>query len=100
RLNPNARWSDGQPVVAEDVVATWSLIMDKTLQAPMEQIVFGKFEKPVAESKYIVSVKAREPGWQSLLYFATQEGMTIFPAHVLKTLTGAAYQRDWNYKAL
>jgi microcin C transport system substrate-binding protein len=66
----------------------------------MEQIVFGKFEKPVAESKYIVSVKAREPGWQSLLYFATQEGMTIFPAHVLKTLTGAGYQRDWNYKAL
>ena len=25
RINPNARWSDGQPVVAEDVVATWDL---------------------------------------------------------------------------
>jgi ABC-type transport system substrate-binding protein len=54
RINPNARWSDGEPVVADDVVATWTLIMDKGLQAPMDQLVFEKFEKPVAESKYIV----------------------------------------------
>src|SRR5262249_44290873 len=26
RIDPNARWSDGQPVVADDVVATWSLM--------------------------------------------------------------------------
>jgi ABC-type transport system substrate-binding protein len=25
RIDPNARWSDGQPVVADDVVATWVL---------------------------------------------------------------------------
>ena len=24
RINPNARWSDGQPVTADDVVATWN----------------------------------------------------------------------------
>ena len=35
RIDPNARWSDGQPVVADDVVATWTLMMDKGLQDPI-----------------------------------------------------------------
>jgi len=26
RINPNARWADGQPVTAEDVVASWNFI--------------------------------------------------------------------------
>ena len=92
RINPNARWSDGQPVVAEDVVATWDLIMDTGLQAPMEQLVFGKFERPVAESKYIVRVKSKQLNWRNFLYFATQEGWVIFPAHVLKKIDGATYR--------
>ena len=37
RIDPNARWSDGQPVVADDVVATWTLMMDKGLQEPMRR---------------------------------------------------------------
>jgi microcin C transport system substrate-binding protein len=99
RINPNARWSDDQPVVAEDVVASWSLIMDKGFQAPMDQLVYGKFEKPVAESKYIVRVKSKQLNWRNFLYFATQEGsMVIFPAHVIKNLTGASYQKEYNFK--
>ena len=59
RINPNARWADGQPVTADDVVATWAFRMDKGLQDPSSQMTFGKFEKPVAESKYIVRVKSK-----------------------------------------
>jgi microcin C transport system substrate-binding protein len=98
RLNPNARWSDGQPVVADDVVATWDLIMDKGLQAPMEQLTFGKFERPVAESKYIVRVKSKQLNWRNFLYFATSEGWVIFPSHVLKQLDGAAFRTQYNFK--
>src|SRR5262245_47817392 len=64
RIDPNARWSDGKPVVADDVVATWALSMDKGLQDPSAQLVFGKFEKPVAETKYIVSVKSKQLNWR------------------------------------
>ena len=32
RIDPNARYSDGTPVTAEDVVATWKFLTDKTLQ--------------------------------------------------------------------
>jgi len=48
RLNPNARFSDGQPVTAEDVVATFDFLMDPTLQSPSNQITFGKIERPVS----------------------------------------------------
>ena len=97
RLNPNARWSDGIPVTSDDVVASWKLTVDKGLQDPARTLVFSNFEPPVAESKYIVSVKAKTENWQNLLYFS---GMFIYPAHVLKNVDGAAYIRDWNYKML
>jgi microcin C transport system substrate-binding protein len=97
RINPNARFSDGVPVTSDDVVATYDFIMDKTLQAPMDQLVFAKLNRPVAESKYIVRVQAKELNWRNFLYFS---GMLIFPSHVLKTLNGDKYLKEYNYKLL
>ena len=98
RMDPNARWSDGQPVVADDVVATWSMMMDKGLQDPMEALVFGKFEKPVAESKYIVRVKSKDLNWRNFLYFS--QALPILPSHILKNVSGADYVKDYNFKLL
>jgi microcin C transport system substrate-binding protein len=98
RINPNARFSDGTPVTSDDVIASWKLMTDKTLEDPANLQEFGKFEMPVAESKYIVSVKAKELGWQRFDIFATT--LRIFPAAVLKTVNGAAYLRDYNFKLL
>jgi microcin C transport system substrate-binding protein len=97
RMNPNARFSDGQPVTAEDVVATFDFQMDPTLQSPSNQLVFGKLERPKAESKYIVSVRAKELNWRNFLYFS---GMRIFPAHILKAVNGETYLKEYNYKLL
>ncbi len=94
RINPSARWSDGMPVVAEDVLATWDLRMDETILAPNEQISFGKFERPVAESKYIVSVKAKSINWRNFLYFST---MALLPNHILKDLDGTAFIEDYAF---
>ena len=98
RIDPNARYSDGQPVVADDVVATWSFLMDKTLEDPMTELVYAKFEKPIAESKYIVSVKSKVLNWRNFLYFS--QSMPILPAHVLKTVNGARYLKEYNFKLL
>ena len=97
RINPNARFSDGTPLTAEDVVATYDFMMDKTLQEPSNQMTFGKLERPVAESKYIVRVKAKELNWRNFLYFS---GMAILPAHILKTINGDKYIKEYNYKLL
>ena len=98
RLDPNARFSDGTPVTAEDVVASWSFYTDKTLQDLYFYTQFNKLEKPVAESKYIVRIKAKELGWRNFEIAANS--ILIFPAHILKTLDGAAYLKDYNFKLL
>ena len=96
RINPNARFSDGTPVTAEDFVASHKFHADKTLQDPYYYTQFNKFEPPVAESPYIFRIKAKELGWENFFMVAT--GLRAFPAHVLKSVDGAAYVRDYNFK--
>ncbi|MSO30507.1 MAG: ABC transporter substrate-binding protein [Acidobacteria bacterium] len=97
RLDPNARFSDLSPVTSEDVIASWKLTIDKTLQDPARTLVFSNFEPPTAESRHIVSVTAKTDNWQNFLYFS---GMYVYPASILKTISGEAYVRDYNYKML
>ena len=68
--------------------------MDETILMPSEQLSFGKFERPVAESKYIVSVKAKTVNWRNFLYFS---GMAILPNHILKDLDGTAYLEEYAF---
>ena len=48
----------------------------------MQQMTFGKLNRPVAESKYIVRVQSKEMNWRNFLYFS---GMPI--------LAGAYFER-------
>lgn len=97
RLDPNAKFSDGTPVTTEDVVASWNFYTDKSLQDLYFFTEYNKLEKPVAESKYIVRIKAKKLLWMN---FLIASGIRVFPAHILKTLDGAAYLRDYNFKLL
>ncbi|OFW17458.1 MAG: hypothetical protein A3F70_13670 [Acidobacteria bacterium RIFCSPLOWO2_12_FULL_67_14] len=103
RLNPNARWADGMPVVADDVVATWRLAVDKSLQDPARNLIYGNFEPPIAESRYIVSVRAKSDDWQNFMYFTVGAhigGLFILPAHALKGVSGDTYVKQYNYRML
>lgn len=95
RIDPRARFSDGKPVTAEDVVATWRLMVDEGILEPALNMVFSKFEAPVAKSKYIVEVKAKSVNFRNLLYFGA--GMFIYPAHELATLTGKEFLEKYNF---
>ncbi len=97
RINPNARFSDRTPVTSDDVIASYDLRVDKTLQSPMDELIFAKLNRPVAESKYIVRVQAKGVNWRTFMYFAT---MLIFPAHALKGVSGDAYLKEYNFKLL
>jgi microcin C transport system substrate-binding protein len=97
RLDPNARFSDGTPVTADDVVASWKFHTDKSLQDLYFYTEYNKLEPPVVESKYIVRMKAKTLAWQNFLTAAT---LRVFPAHVLKTIDGASYLRDYNFKLM
>lgn len=97
RINPDARWWDGMPVTSDDVIATWDLRMDETILSPSEQITYGKFERPIAKSKYIVSVKAKTVNWRNFLYFST---MVLHPHHILKDLDGTAFLEEYTFSVI
>jgi microcin C transport system substrate-binding protein len=97
RIDPNARFSDGTPVTSEDVIASWKFHTDKSLQDLFFYTEFSKLQQPVAESKYIVRITAKTLDFKN---FLTASGFRIFPAHILKNMTGADYLRDYNFKLL
>lgn len=83
RIDPRARFQDGSPITADDVVATWRLAVSLGMRDPMSVLTYGKFEEPKAVSKYVVEVRAKEESWRNFLYFAT---MPIFQAKQIGTL--------------
>lgn len=98
RINPDARWADGQRITAQDVIATWKLHVDEGILAPYDNILYRKYEEPVAESMYIVRVRCKELNWRHFIYFGIS--MTIFPEHIIGKLTGADYLREYQFKML
>lgn len=95
-INPKARWADGSPVTADDVVATWEFRVRDDIKDPYSKMIWdGSFEKPVAVSKSVVSVHTKKLHWRLFLYFG---GMTIYPAKEMRNLTGEKYLEDYNWK--
>ncbi|MFT5829660.1 MAG: microcin C transport system substrate-binding protein [Bacteroidia bacterium] len=77
RINPAARWSDGTEITSADVIASYDLRLDPKALDPSSAATYGKMDRPVAISKYIVEVKCSTPNWRNFLYFS---GMGLFPA--------------------
>ena len=81
RINPNARFSDGREVTAKDVVSTYDIRTDEGHGDPNVYTFWrDKFDRPVAESKYIVSVKSKEKEWRNLYWFSE---LHIYPSYYL-----------------
>jgi microcin C transport system substrate-binding protein len=79
RLDPRARWSDGRPVTAEDVVWTYQAIMDpKNLTGP-HKVALERFEPPVALAANEVRFTAHEVHWENL---GAAGGYRVLPKHV------------------
>lgn len=98
RIDEAAKFSDGKPITAYDVVASWDLLFDDGLEDPFWKDAWGKFERPVALSKDVVRIRSKELGWRQFLTAATE--LLVFPAHVLGDITGARYVDEYNDKFL
>ena len=97
RINPDARWSDGRRVTADDVVSTWFLRMDETILSPSEQVTFDKFEEPIAESIYIVKIESKEELWEN---FDNIAGMSILPAYYVDQVDGSDFIEQYQFKMM
>ncbi|MBN1968441.1 MAG: hypothetical protein JXR48_06415 [Candidatus Delongbacteria bacterium] len=97
RIDPEARWNDGKPVVAEDVYYTWKLLTDESTLDPYTVDSYNKFDMEV-ESKYIIKITSKESGWKQFLMVAIW--MDIYPAHHLKKVNGTTYLEKYHYMML
>ncbi|MDF3821304.1 extracellular solute-binding protein [Leptospira sp. 96542] len=78
-LDKNARWSDGRPVTADDVIFTYDTIMDKKNATAVFRISLSRFEKPIKEDDYTVSFEAKEVHWNNFNDIASS--IFILPKH-------------------
>jgi microcin C transport system substrate-binding protein len=95
RIDPNARWSDGKPVIAEDVVSTFHLNMNEGILEPRLQVQYGKYSVPKAISKYIVEVSSNEKHFKNFLDFGWS--LQIFPSHIIGDLSAEEYLEQFHF---
>ncbi|NEQ51329.1 MAG: peptide ABC transporter substrate-binding protein [Leptolyngbya sp. SIO3F4] len=82
RLQENLRWSDGEPLTAEDVVFTYQFITNPTVAAATAQY-YGDIESVEAEDDHTVKITFKQPtaSWQTP--FTGLNGL-VLPEHLFK----------------
>ena len=65
-IDPRAKWSDGKPVSANDVVWTYDAIMNPTNQTGPFKVSMEKFSRPEAIDPQTVRFRAKENHWHNL----------------------------------
>ena len=95
RINPDARWADGKPVISDDFVATWKLYSDPGILDPYTNEIVSSFEIPIAESKYIVSIKSKTESWKQFYSISTE--FKLLPSHYIQNITGKEYLEKYQY---
>lgn len=96
-LDERARWSDGKPVQASDIVKSWELYTDPGIDDPFSLDYWNKYEKPVAVSERIVMVKSKQLNWRAFMSIGF---MTILPGHILEKIDGAKYLQEYQFKMM
>ncbi len=96
RIDERARWSDGTPVTAADVHATWWHRTQADRNDAMSTMTFKEnYEEPEIVDRLTIKVRTTERNWRLFLYFGA--GMLIYPAKECR-IDGARYLEDYNWK--
>jgi peptide/nickel transport system substrate-binding protein len=91
-LQPSARWSDGVPVTADDVIFTWRAIMDGN-NPVVRTAGYDKIKTIQADGPHRVTLVLKEPN-SPLVYLFSEGSFPPLPAHLLaryKTLNNIPY---------
>ena len=77
-VNPLAKWSDGQPVTAEDVRWTFAAVMDPRNLTGPHKIGLERFAPPEVLDAATIRFVAKEEHWEN---FLTLVGLQVLPKH-------------------
>lgn len=90
-LRPGARWHDGQPVSAEDVVLSFEAFADTLLDTPA-RVALARVARVTAEGPGTVVVHFTEP-YAEQLYDATYH-VRVIPAHIWGSIPRTEWGAD------
>ena len=98
RIDPRARWSDKREIISDDVVAAFKLLIDPGHEDPNVATYYNDLlENPVAETKYIVRIKAKKKDWRT---FRAAAGLNPMPSYYLNKIDGAGFIEKYNFSFL
>jgi microcin C transport system substrate-binding protein len=99
-INEKAKWQDGVPVTAFDVVATYDLLIDEGIRDPYHNDFYSsKYQRPIALTPNIVMVKAKILQWSLFLYFCCPDTY-ILPGHIITQIKPSEYLKEYNNKMM
>ena len=78
-MDPKARWSDGKPVTAHDVKATFDAVMASARTGPT-RLFLSRFETPVVLADDQIQFTAKKVHWSNL---SNLGAFSILPKHLL-----------------
>jgi len=83
KINPNAQWSDGQPVTAGDIQFYYDVIMNPKNLTSIFRVDLSRFKRPEVIDAKTVRITATEAHWKN---FWAAGGFTALPQHAWKDL--------------
>jgi microcin C transport system substrate-binding protein len=87
KLDPDARWSDGKPITADDFVFTWKMMQSKDIVDPFYNTYAMQYYQSVDKiDDYTLRIVGTRPSWRPLVDFA---GLWPTPAHATQL------DKDW-----
>ena len=102
KLRDDVKWSDGEPLSAEDYVFTWEMIMSDKNKVQSRAPFDTNVDKVEAQDEHtlVVTFNAPYAPWQAKVFSAVDQTQAI-PKHVLEPVfkkDGTLDKAEWNRK--
>ena len=78
KMRPNLRFSDGEPLTADDVVFTYQFVMDEKINAPRDRAYISRINKVEKTAPDEVTFTLNEPYFEG---FELCAGVSVLPKH-------------------
>lgn len=91
-IDERAKWADGKPLTAQDVLFTYETIMNPSNLTSVQRIFLSRFEKPEILDERKIRFKSKMVHYNN---FITLASLAILPKHLFE---GKNFNKDFNLK--
>jgi peptide/nickel transport system substrate-binding protein len=98
KIHPGLKWSDGEPLTAEDAAWTFNLIMHNATAATSNGSLVENFKSVTAPDATTLVIKTKQPQANMLYLSVPVSGIPIVPEHIWKShVSGLKNYRNMDF---